>query len=102
MGKLSSCGVNGTYHLNELGFDDQRRCAGKGDVFHTWPEPTDPFGVYLTEHFYPNASGMNDSDWNIAYECMEGQEGSCCTSGHETCPYAWPLPADTYEDNWIT
>ena len=99
--KLSSCGVNGTYRLNELGFDDQRRCAGKGDVFGSWTQPTDPYGVYLTQHFYPNGEGQNDSDWNISYVC---DTETCCTSdGHQrTCPVAWPLPDESYQDNWVT
>eukprot|EP01084_Bolivina_argentea_P024690 45965_1 len=94
--KHSGCGINGTYRLDELGFDDQRRCKGKADNTNPYPTPTDPFAVYLSQHYSLNHKGQNDTEWNITDYCNH----HCCND--HACTEYTTVQDDAYEDNWIT
>eukprot|EP01084_Bolivina_argentea_P024688 45963_1 len=93
--KESGCGVDGTYRLNELGFNDQRRCKGKADDMSSYPTPSDPFAVYLSQHYHIN-NGVNVTEWNITKECFK----HCCSDN--ACPEWINVDEGSYEDNWIT
>eukprot|EP01084_Bolivina_argentea_P024694 45971_1 len=94
--KKSGCGINGTYRQNELGYSDQRRCLGKMAEDHKYPNPADPFSIYLSQHYNINTNGINVTEWNITYEC----DMNCCKD--EACPKSINVHTESYEDNWIT
>ena len=102
--KASTCGLNGTYRIHQLGFNDGVRCIGKGGgaLFKQYPKVVDPFSSYLDAHSNIN-DGRNESEWQITYECCE--QKVCCTqngdSGH-TCPVPINVHEASYQDNWIT
>lgn len=93
--KKSGCGINGTYRLTELGFSDQRRCKGKVDDNSPYPNVTDPFSTYLSEHFNIN-NGQNQSEFEIRHECFQ----KCCND--HACPIPINVHTPAYEDNYIT
>ena len=102
--KASGPGINGTYRLTELGFDDGRRCIGKGGgaLFKDYPNVRDPFSTYLSEHYNEN-DNKNETEWQITYECEEKKV--CCTSNGDNgyiCPTPINVHTNSYEDNWIT
>ena len=93
--KKAGCGIDGRYRLNNLGFDAQRRCKGKSDNTVSYPTITDPFAVYLSEHYNVIQNGSNVSEWYIRAQCMK----HCCTN--HACETI-DVHTAAYEDNYIT
>eukprot|EP01084_Bolivina_argentea_P046451 85561_1 len=101
--KTTGCGVNGTYRLTELGFNDQERCQGKDDHIDNYPNVSDPYGVWLSQK---NTQKLKKTWWEIDYNCIGGD--SCCPGGQRDCPYAEVFDPNNitrnnmgYEDNYI-
>jgi len=94
--KKHGCGIDGEYRANELGFDDQRRCKGKGDNIKPYPQTTDPYAVYLSNQYHLNANGSNETEWEIMSDCFD----DCCED--HACPQSIPIHSMSYEDNYIT
>eukprot|EP01083_Nonionella_stella_P031405 86006_1 len=93
--KSHGCGLDGTYRQKELGFDQQRRCKGKMDNVASYPNATDPFAVYLQQHYIIH-DGQNQSDWDITHQCSH----DCCHN--HACPVPISVQDYAYEDNYIT
>eukprot|EP01084_Bolivina_argentea_P211418 359656_1 len=95
--KETGVGINGTYRQQELGYNDQRRCLGKSGNVKSYPTPSNPFAVYLNEHYNIDHNGQNETEWEITDACHH----DCCI-GNGACPYTIPVQSEAYEDNWIT
>eukprot|EP01084_Bolivina_argentea_P211416 359654_1 len=100
--KKSSCGINGTYRLNSLGFDLQGRSRDKGEYINLCPNITDPFSMYLSNSFNIY-NGKNVTEWFITCDC---EQHTCCRgtgeSGSHNCPHWIDVKENSYEDNYIT
>lgn len=84
----STWGVDGTRHLERLGFSGGVDCAGKGDAVGSGAdEPADPYMAFLHERGLA-ADHVTD---------MRDRSGE----GYYTATHPSPLPEDAYCDNWI-
>lgn len=62
-----------------------------------YPNATDPFAVYLSQHFHRDADGQNRSEWEITSEC----NAQCCAENN-ACPQTIDVSTEACEDNYIT
>jgi Sulfatase len=91
--KPSGVGSDGSYRANQLGFTSFRRCLGKSDVMHHYPDPWDPYGIYLSTIPY---DGVNNLTWfDELHLCMHND----CEN--HVCRTPMDQPQHDYEDNWV-
>lgn len=90
--KKSQPGIDGDFHRVELGFSDGLRASGKMDVVSSFPQPHEPYGVFLNATVVPLSSGVNTTAWLAHAACMGKGDKALCETG--------TFPGSTYEDNW--
>jgi hypothetical protein len=74
----SQPGIDGEFHRVELGFSDALRASGKEDVVDRWPQPHEPYGVYLNNTLVPLENGTQVTAWLSHGACMgKGDQALC-------------------------
>ena len=100
LGKDSSTGL---YNQAKLGFSDGIRCAGKAEVLDHYPNPFEPYGLFLARQIVTLMNGTNLSAWQASHDCMNPLYPEHPNlNANETACQASSFPQALYQDDWTT